>query len=67
MTRALDAYWCADNVHMTIASRLRMKPVLRVVAEEIRKWAPDKGQARICYLAINEVADRLVRITEEDS
>jgi hypothetical protein len=52
---------------MTIASRLRMKPVLRVVAEEIRKWAPDEGQARICYLAINEVADRLVRITEEDS
>lgn len=67
ITKVLDAYWSSENVHLTMASRLRMKPVLRAIAEEIRTWAPDEGQARICYLAINEVADRLVRIAEQDS
>lgn len=69
VTRLLDAYWCGGNVHMTIASRDRIRPMLRVLADEIRNWAPDKGQAKICHLAINEVADRLVRIAngEQDS
>jgi hypothetical protein len=42
-----------------------MKKVLRLLAAEIRTWAPDPGQARICHLAINEVADRLIRETQE--
>jgi hypothetical protein len=43
----------------------RMKEVIREIAKTIRTWAPDEGQARICHLAINEVADRLIReITE---
>jgi hypothetical protein len=42
-----------------------MKAVMLELASEIRTWAPDEGQARICYLAINEVADRIVRETQE--
>ena len=42
-------------------SKKRMVAVLELLAAEIRNWAPDQGQARICYLAINEVADRLIR------
>jgi hypothetical protein len=43
-----------------------MVAVLDVLAAEIRSWAPDQGQARICYLAINEVADRLIRESTND-
>lgn len=46
---------------MTMTSKLRMIAVLELLSQEIRSWAPDQGQARICYLAINEVADRLLR------
>ena len=48
-----------------IDDRRRMKEVIREIANTIRTWAPDPGQARICYLAINEVADRLVRESNE--
>jgi len=48
-----------------IDDRRRMKEVIREIANIIRTWAPDPGQARICHLAINEVADRMIReITE---
>jgi hypothetical protein len=47
-------------------SKKRMVAVLELLAAEIRGWAPDPGQARICYLAINEVADRLIRETTND-
>lgn len=59
--KALDAYWSLENNSKTISSPDRMGPVLRAIAEEIRAWAPDPGQAKICHLAINEVADRLIR------
>jgi hypothetical protein len=39
----------------------RMKAVVFELSERIRSWAPDPGQAKICHLAINEVADRLLR------
>jgi hypothetical protein len=42
-----------------------MKEVIREIANTIRTWAPDPGQARICHLAINEVADRLIREAQE--
>lgn len=47
-------------------SKQRMVAVLELLAAEIRGWAPDPGQARICYLAINEVADRLIRESTND-
>ena len=61
LTRMLDAFWCLKNNSMTMTSKLRMIAVLELLSQEIRSWAPDQGQARICYLAINEVADRLLR------
>jgi hypothetical protein len=42
------------------------KAVVRQIACMIRTWAPPKEQARICHLAINEVADRLIRDFEVD-
>ena len=61
ITRLLDAFWCLENNSLTMTSDQRMVPVVRLLAEEIRSWAPDKGQAKICHLAITEVADRLIR------
>jgi hypothetical protein len=49
-----------------IDDRRRMKEVIREISDVIRTWAPDPGQARICYLAINEVADRLIRETGDE-
>ena len=48
-----------------IDDKRRMKEVIREIANTIRTWAPDLGQARICHLAINEVADRLIREAQE--
>jgi hypothetical protein len=48
-----------------IDDRCRMRAVVEVIADEVRRWAPDKGQAKICHLAINEVADRLLRDTND--
>jgi hypothetical protein len=42
-----------------------MQGVIQLLADEVRAWAPDKGQAKICHLAINEVADRLLRDTDD--
>jgi hypothetical protein len=62
----IDAYWCDRNNSLTMHSKQRMVAVLELLAAEIRSWAPDKGHARICYLAINEVADRLIRESTND-
>jgi hypothetical protein len=35
------------------------------LSQIIRTWAPDEAKARICFLAINEIADRLIRECEE--
>ena len=48
-----------------IDDKRRMKEVIREIANTIRTWAPDPGQARICHLAINEVADRLIYEIQE--
>ena len=58
---------CAQDAYAQagIDDRRRMKAVVHEISQRIRTWAPDEGQARICYLAINEVADRLVREISE--
>ena len=58
-TRLMKAYW--RDRQALIDGHARMAAVMQELAEVIRTWAPDEGQARICHLAINEVADRLVR------
>jgi len=55
----MKAYW--RDRQALIDGHARMAAVMQELAEVIRTWAPDEGQARICHLAINEVADRLVR------
>jgi len=61
ITRLLTEYWDDRHTTSTLRSHTRMGAVLQLLASEIKTWAPDPGQARICYLAINEVADRLTR------
>lgn len=58
-----ELYWSLGEY--SIDDKRRMKAVMLELAQTIRTWAPDKGQAKICHLAINEVADRLVRETQE--
>ena len=58
-----ELYWSLGEY--SIDDRRRMKTVVYELSKIIRTWAPDPGQARICHLAINEVADRLVREVEE--
>jgi hypothetical protein len=56
-----ELYWAVGEYG--IDDPRRMGCVMHHLAQIIRTWAPDEGQARICYLAINEVADRLIRET----
>lgn len=42
-----------------------MQAVIKAISENIRTWAPPEEQARICHMAINEVADRLLRESEQ--
>jgi hypothetical protein len=58
-----ELYWSLGEY--SIDDRRRMKAVIHELSQTIRTWAPDEGQARICYLAINEVADRLIREINE--
>ena len=57
--RMLDAFWCFPNNSMTITSSDRMRAVLRLLANEIETWAPSYTDAKICHLAVTEVAQRL--------
>jgi hypothetical protein len=59
LDKTTELYWSFGEYG--IDDRRRMKAVLYELATEIRTWAPDEGQARICFLAINEVADRIIR------
>lgn len=61
VTRCLREYWDPKHSQAFLRSRARMQGVIQLLADEVRTWAPDPGQARICHLAINEVADRLIR------
>lgn len=60
MTRCIDAYWEQGLSINGIHSTLRMKAVFELLAKEIRTWAPDPKTAKICHLAVNEIANRLV-------
>jgi hypothetical protein len=57
--RMLDAFWCLTNNSMTITSPDRMREVLRLVANEVEAWAPSRSEAKICHLAVVEIAQRL--------
>lgn len=65
VTRCLREYWDPKHSQSFLRSRSRMTGVIHLLADEVRSWAPDKGQAKICHLAINEVADRLIRDTND--
>jgi hypothetical protein len=58
-----DLYWSLGEY--SIDDRRRMKAVVHEISSIIRTWAPDPGQARICHLAINEIADRLLLEVED--
>ena len=58
-----ELYWSLGAY--SIDDRRRTKAVVHEISRTIRSWAPPEDQARICYLAINEVADRLLKEIEE--
>jgi len=58
-TELTELYWSMDDY--SLHDPRRMAIVIHKIAKIIRTWAPDPGQAKICHLAINEVADRLMR------
>lgn len=58
-------YWA--DAELAIDDTRRIQAVVHKISEKIRTWAPAKEQARICHLAINEVADRLLREMEENN
>ena len=53
-----ELYWALGEY--SIDDDRRMKAVVREIAQVIRTWAPPEPRARICHLAINGVADRLL-------
>ena len=53
-----ELYWALGEY--SIDDERRMKAVVREIAQVIRTWAPEEPRARICHLAINGVADRLL-------
>ena len=59
LDKTTELYW--SFAEYGIDDRRRMKAVLYEIAAEIRTWSPRKEEAKICYLAINEVADRIIR------
>lgn len=59
LDKSTELYWSFGEYG--IDDRRRMKAVLYEIAAEIRTWAPRKEEAKICYLAINEIADRIIR------
>ena len=59
----LAIYW--ELGEYSIDDRRRMQAVIKAIADNIRTWAPPEEQARICHMAINEVADRLIRESQE--
>jgi hypothetical protein len=53
-----ELYWALGEY--SIDDERRMKAVVREIAQVIRTWAPPESRRRICHLAINGVADRLL-------
>jgi hypothetical protein len=56
-----ELYWATGEYGIDDPRRMGM--VMWKIAQVIRTWAPREDQARICHLAVNEVADRLIRET----
>ena len=50
---------------LTIDAPARMQAVLALVSDEVRTWAPAKEQARICHTMVHEIADRLLRDSDQ--
>jgi len=63
LDKTTELYW--SFAEYGIDDRRRMKAVLYELASEIRTWAPRVEEAKICYLAINEIADRIIRECNE--
>ncbi|MFZ9568895.1 MAG: hypothetical protein ACO28M_03515 [Vulcanococcus sp.] len=61
----ISAYWA--DAELAIDDTRRIQAVVHKISQMIRTWAPAKEQAKICHLAINEVADRLLREMEEEN
>ena len=59
ITELTELYWALGEY--SIDDERRMKAVVREIAQVIRTWAPEESRLRICHLAINEVADRLLK------
>lgn len=58
--QCIEAYWSQDHGLYGLHSAVRMKRAFEVIAAEIRTWAPDPVNAKLCHLAVNDVADRLL-------
>lgn len=56
--RCSDAYW-TDASDKTMQDYARMEAVLKLIADEVESWAPDKTLAPICFLQLKETAARL--------
>ena len=65
VTRCLAEYWDPKHSIAVLRSRARMQGVIQLLADEVRTWAPDEGHARVCNTVINEVADRLLRDSDD--
>ena len=63
ISRCLNAYW--QDSEYTIDAIQRMQAVLALVSDEVREWAPAKEQARICHTMVHEIADRLLRDSDQ--
>ena len=62
LQQCVDEYWHHNDATLDASSR--MSAVFRLIAANIKCWAPSKSDAKITYLAINEVADRLLYIAD---
>lgn len=58
-----DIYWQSSDA--TINDPGRMKAVVLQISELFKTWAPSKGQAPICHMAITEAAEMLARWAQE--
>ena len=58
----VDIYWGSDK--QSITDQRRMQAVVLEISRLLKTWAPEEGQARICFMAINETADKLARMAE---
>lgn len=65
LKRCVDAYWSSEHGPYGLHSEVRMAKAFEVIAAEIRQWAPDPAVAKICHLAVNEVADMLLKYGQE--